>query len=102
MDTFDGDGDAGAVLIATLERKTIVLVAKRVLPFIFLCYFCCLVDRVNLSFAALTMNKDLSLSTNAYSFGASSTSSLLVMSSLKSRQTLRSNASARGCGSHAS
>ncbi len=54
-----------------LERETILQVAKRLLPFIFLCYFVCLIDRVNLSFAALTMNKDLGLSAYAYSLGAS-------------------------------
>ena len=55
----------------SLERETIMQVAKRLLPFIFLCYFICLIDRVNLSFAALTMNKDLGLSAYAYSLGAS-------------------------------
>ncbi len=55
----------------TLERETILQVTKRLLPFIFLCYFICLIDRVNLSFAALTMNKDLGLSAYAYSLGAS-------------------------------
>jgi ACS family tartrate transporter-like MFS transporter len=55
----------------SLENETILQVAKRLLPFIFLCYFVCLIDRVNLSFAALTMNKDLGLSAYAYSLGAS-------------------------------
>lgn len=50
---------------------TILLVAKRVLPFIFMCYAVCLIDRVNLSFAALTMNQNLGLSPYAYSLGAS-------------------------------
>ena len=58
-------------MIDALERETILQVAKRLLPFIFLCYFVCLIDRVNLSFAALTMNKDLGLSAYAYSLGAS-------------------------------
>jgi ACS family tartrate transporter-like MFS transporter len=55
----------------SLEKETILQVAKRLLPFIFICYFICLIDRVNLSFAALSMNRDLGLSTYAYSLGAS-------------------------------
>ncbi|KQT61729.1 hypothetical protein ASG52_02025 [Methylobacterium sp. Leaf456] len=35
-----------------------------------LCYFCAYLDRVNVSFAALTMNRDLGLSPAAYGFGA--------------------------------
>nr|WP_232631787.1 MFS transporter [Methylobacterium sp. Leaf118] len=35
-----------------------------------LCYFCAYLDRVNVSFAALTMNRDLGLSASAYGFGA--------------------------------
>ncbi|HVZ08247.1 MFS transporter [Rhodopila sp.] len=54
-----------------LEKTTIRKVAKRLLPFIFLLYVVCLIDRVNLSFAALTMNQDLGLSPYAYGLGAS-------------------------------
>jgi MFS transporter, ACS family, tartrate transporter len=39
----------------------------RLLPFSILCMFVCYLDRVNVGFAALTMNKDLGLS--AYFFG---------------------------------
>ncbi len=54
-----------------IEARTIRKVAWRLLPFIFLLYFWCLIDRVNLSYAALTMNKDLGLSATMYSLGAS-------------------------------
>jgi ACS family tartrate transporter-like MFS transporter len=54
-----------------LEKITIRKVAKRLLPFIFLLYVICLIDRVNLSFAALTMNRDLGLNAYAYGLGAS-------------------------------
>lgn len=54
-----------------IEKTTIRKVAKRLLPFIFLLYVVCLIDRVNLSFAALTMNRDLGLSPYVYGLGAS-------------------------------
>jgi len=54
-----------------LEKATIRKVAKRLLPFIFMLYVICLIDRVNLSFAALTMNRDLGLTPYIYGLGAS-------------------------------
>jgi MFS transporter, ACS family, tartrate transporter len=54
-----------------LEKTTIRKVAKRLLPFIFMLYVICLIDRVNLSFAALTMNRDLGLTPYIYGLGAS-------------------------------
>ncbi len=55
----------------TLEQVTIRKVAWCLLPFIFLLYFWCLIDRVNLAYAALTMNADLGLTATMYSLGAS-------------------------------
>jgi MFS transporter, ACS family, tartrate transporter len=55
----------------TLEQATIRKVAWRLLPLIFLLYFWCLIDRVNLAYAALTMNTDLGLTATMYSLGAS-------------------------------
>jgi MFS transporter, ACS family, tartrate transporter len=57
--------------VSEIEKITIRKVAKRLLPFIFLLYVICLIDRVNLSFAALTMNRDLGLNAYAYGLGAS-------------------------------
>jgi ACS family tartrate transporter-like MFS transporter len=54
-----------------IERITIRKVAWRLLPFIFLLYFWCLIDRVNLGYASLTMNTDLGLTATMYSLGAS-------------------------------
>jgi ACS family tartrate transporter-like MFS transporter len=54
----------------TLEQVTIRKVAWRLLPFIFLLFFWCLIDRVNLAYAALTMNADLGLTATMYSLGA--------------------------------
>jgi MFS transporter, ACS family, tartrate transporter len=53
-----------------LEIGTIAKVTKRLVPFLILCYFVAYLDRVNVGFAALTMNKDLGLSQTAFGFGA--------------------------------
>jgi hypothetical protein len=42
-----------------LERETIPRVARRLLPLLMLGYFCAYLDRVNVGFAGLTMNKAL-------------------------------------------
>jgi MFS transporter, ACS family, tartrate transporter len=52
-----------------IERATIRTVAWRLLPLVFLLYLLSLIDRVNLGFAALTMNQDLGLSPYTYSLG---------------------------------
>ncbi len=54
----------------SLEQRTIARVTSRLVPFLILCYFVAYLDRVNVSFAALTMNKDLGLSASAFGFGA--------------------------------
>jgi MFS transporter, ACS family, tartrate transporter len=53
-----------------LEIRTIAKVSKRLVPFLIICYFVAYLDRVNVGFAALTMNKDLGLSQTAFGFGA--------------------------------
>jgi MFS transporter, ACS family, tartrate transporter len=53
-----------------LETRTIAKVSRRLVPFLILCYFTAYLDRVNVGFAALTMNKDLGLSQTAFGFGA--------------------------------
>lgn len=53
-----------------LERRTIGKVSARLVPFLITCYFVAYLDRVNVGFAALTMNKDLGLSASAFGFGA--------------------------------
>ena len=52
------------------EITTLAKVTKRLVPFLIVCYFVAYLDRVNVSFAALTMNKDLGLSQTAFGFGA--------------------------------
>jgi ACS family tartrate transporter-like MFS transporter len=53
-----------------LEVRTIAKVSKRLVPFLIICYFVAYLDRVNVGFAALTMNQDLGLSQTAFGFGA--------------------------------
>lgn len=53
------------------EKALVRKVAWRLLPFLFLMFIWCLIDRVNLAFAALTMNTDLGFSSTMYSLGAS-------------------------------
>src|SRR5205823_2640693 len=53
-----------------LERRTIAKVSARLVPFLITCYFVAYLDRVNVGFAALTMNTDLGLSASAFGFGA--------------------------------
>src|SRR5258706_13995870 len=53
-----------------VEVRTIAKVAKRLVPFLIVCYFAAYPDRVNVGFAGLTMNQDLGLSQTAFGFGA--------------------------------
>jgi D-galactonate transporter len=53
-----------------LEQQTVGKVSSRLVPFLIVCYFIAYLDRVNVSFAALTMNKDVGLSASAFGFGA--------------------------------
>lgn len=54
----------------TLEQRTIRKLTWRIVPFIMLLYFIAYLDRVNIGFAALTMNADIGLSSAAFGFGA--------------------------------
>lgn len=53
-----------------LERRTIRRVLRRIVPFTMLLYFIAFLDRVNIGFAALTMNADLGFSPAVFGFGA--------------------------------
>jgi MFS family permease len=53
-----------------LERETVRRVAWRLIPLLMLGYFCAYLDRVNVGFAALTMNKQLGFSSAVFGFGA--------------------------------
>src|SRR3954454_10187250 len=53
-----------------LQSRTLRRVALRIVPFIMLLYFVAFIDRVNIGFAALTMNKDLGFTPAIFGFGA--------------------------------
>jgi ACS family tartrate transporter-like MFS transporter len=57
---------------AGVSRATMSKVSRRLVPFAFLLYIVCYVDRVNVSFAALQMNRDLHFSATVYGLGAGS------------------------------
>ena len=54
----------------TVEQSAMRKVYLRVLPFAILTYFFCYLDRINVGFAALTMNKDLGLDPAMYGMAA--------------------------------
>ncbi|MDD7544242.1 MFS transporter [Actinobacillus porcinus] len=56
--------------VLELERSTVRKVTKRLLPFLFICFFISILDRVNISFAALQMNTDLGFSNTVFGIGA--------------------------------
>ena len=53
-----------------VERRTLRKITWRIVPFIMLLYFIAYIDRVNIGFASLTMNKDLGFSPAVFGFGA--------------------------------
>ncbi len=55
---------------AAVERSTMRKVYWRLLPISILTYFLCYLDRINVGFAALTMNKDLGLDAAIYGMAA--------------------------------
>ena len=57
-------------MASELENRVIRKVAIRIVPFIMLLYFIAYIDRVNIGFASLTMNKDLGFSPAVFGFGA--------------------------------
>jgi ACS family tartrate transporter-like MFS transporter len=57
-------------MTATLERITLRKVYLRLVPYCFVLYILCYIDRINVSFAALTMNKDIGLSAYIYGLAA--------------------------------
>src|SRR6266436_4677439 len=50
----------------SIETKTIQKVRLRILPFVFLLYVVSYLDRINIGFAALTMNKELGITSQQF------------------------------------
>jgi ACS family tartrate transporter-like MFS transporter len=59
-----------SLVISDLERRTMAQVSRRLLTMLMLCYFVAFLDRVNIGFAALTMNKALGFSAAVFGFGS--------------------------------
>jgi MFS transporter, ACS family, tartrate transporter len=53
-----------------LETRVLRKITLRIVPFVMLLYFVAFIDRVNIGFAALTMNKELGFSPTVFGFGA--------------------------------
>src|SRR5690349_23892980 len=53
-----------------IETRTIKHVMVRLVPFLILCYFIAYLDRVNVGFAALQMNKALGFTASMFGLGA--------------------------------
>ncbi|NUU65864.1 MFS transporter [Enterobacteriaceae bacterium BIT-l23] len=53
-----------------LEKRVMRKITLRIVPFIMILYFIAFLDRVNIGFAALTMNEDLGFSPTVFGLGA--------------------------------
>jgi sugar phosphate permease len=58
------------VAASPIEARTIRKLQLRLIPFLFLLYVVAYVDRINIGFAALTMNKELGISSQQYGWAA--------------------------------
>ncbi len=50
----------------SIEARTIKKIQYRILPYLFFLYVICYIDRINVSIAALTVNKDLGITSEQY------------------------------------
>src|ERR1044072_847334 len=57
-------------MTSELETSVVRRNSFRIVPFIILLYFIAFIDRVNIGFASLTMNKELGFSPAVFGFGA--------------------------------
>jgi ACS family tartrate transporter-like MFS transporter len=55
-----------AVVSNTIEARTIRKMRTRIIPFIFVLFVVCFLDRINIAFAALTMNKELGITNQQF------------------------------------
>jgi MFS transporter, ACS family, tartrate transporter len=59
-----------APAVEAIESETMRRVSRRLIPLLMVCYFAAYLDRVNVGFAALTMNKALGLSSAIFGIGS--------------------------------
>lgn len=61
---------AAALPGGDLPSRTVRRISRRIIPFLFCLYLTAYLDRVNVSFAALEMTRDLGMTHEAFGFGA--------------------------------
>jgi MFS transporter, ACS family, tartrate transporter len=61
---------AASPVVEQIERETMQRVARRLIPLLMISYFAAYLDRVNVGFAALTMNKELGFSAEIFGIGS--------------------------------
>jgi MFS transporter, ACS family, tartrate transporter len=57
-----------SVAPSTIETTTLRKLRTRIIPFVFVLFVIAFVDRINIGFAALTMNKELAITSEQYGF----------------------------------
>src|SRR5271168_215760 len=62
--------DTATPVSSPLEQRAIRKITWRLIPFLMLLYFVAFLDRINVGFAALTMNKDIGLTSQMFGLGA--------------------------------
>lgn len=55
---------------SSVEKRTLRKITRRLIPFLVLLYFVAFLDRINVGFAALTMNRELGLSPEMFGIGS--------------------------------
>jgi sugar phosphate permease len=79
-----------------IETSTIRTISWRLIPFLVLAYFFSYLDRVNLGFAALTMNADLKFTPLIFAWAPASSSSAISSSRCRAISRWRNSAPAAG------
>src|SRR5215470_783004 len=64
--TGEDVSSAPVIRLNSIEAQTVRKVQLRLIPFLFLLYVVAMIDRTNIGFAGLTMNKDLGISGQQY------------------------------------
>ncbi len=62
--------DTATPTSSLLEQRAIRKITWRLIPFLMLLYFVAFLDRINIGFAALTMNKEIGLTSQMFGLGA--------------------------------
>jgi ACS family tartrate transporter-like MFS transporter len=63
-------GDTATRVSGPLEERAIRKITWRLIPFLMLLYFVAFLDRINVGFAALTMNRDIGLTSQMFGLGS--------------------------------